>query len=228
MTSRSRRLSMKGARGRSRDAERRGQARGRGLTLAVIAAALLLGAPTTAPARADDAVPPAAGNLDLGQDTAAARQGFHLAAERLLRRAIAAAEEAHGPDHPGLAAPLGRLAALHQAAGRWAEAEPLLKRAVAIDAEALGPEHPEHAGRLNNLAVLYWATGRPAAAEPLFARALAILEAKLPPGHSVTAAVRGNRAAFLDALGRRGEAAALRARAEAIRQQREPPLGWSL
>jgi tetratricopeptide (TPR) repeat protein len=153
--------------------------------------------------------PPAAG--DLGQATAA-RRGSSLAAERFLRRAIAAAERAHGPDHPGLAAPLGELAALYQATGRWAEAEPLLERAVVIDAKALGPEHPELAGRLNNLAVLYWATSRPAAAEPLFARALAILEKRLPPGHPTLAAVRGNYAGFLDALGRHGEAAAARGR----------------
>jgi tetratricopeptide (TPR) repeat protein len=153
--------------------------------------------------------PSAAG--DLGQGTAA-RRGSSLAAERLLRRAIAAAEKVHGPDHPGLAAPLGELAALYQAAGRWAEAEPLLKRAVAIDAKALGPDHPELAGRLNNLAVLYWATGRLAAAESLFVRALAILEKRLPPGHQVLAAVRGNYAGILDALGRHGEAAAARGR----------------
>jgi tetratricopeptide (TPR) repeat protein len=176
-----------------------------------VAVATLLGVAATAIAPAPaGAVPPVAG--DLGQGAAAARQGSYLAAERLLRRAIAAAEEVHGPDHPGLAAPLGRLAALHQAAGRWAEAEPLLKRAVAIDAKALGPEHPELAGRLNNLAVLYWATGRPAAAEPLFVRALAILEKRLPPGHPTLAAVRGNYAGFLATLGRHGEAAAARGR----------------
>jgi hypothetical protein len=70
-----------------------------GLTLAVAVAALL-GMPAAAPTPAG-APPPAAGDLDLGRG-AAARQGSYLAAERLLRRAIAAAEEAHGPDHPGL------------------------------------------------------------------------------------------------------------------------------
>jgi tetratricopeptide (TPR) repeat protein len=153
--------------------------------------------------------PSAAG--DLGQGTAA-RRGSSLAAERFLRRAIAAAERVHGPDHPGLAVSLDQLAALYQATGRWAEAEPLLKRAVAIDAKTLDPEHPELAGRLNNLAVLYWATGRPAAAEPLFVRALAILEKRLPPAHPTLAAVRGNYAGFLATLGRHGEAAAARGR----------------
>jgi tetratricopeptide (TPR) repeat protein len=168
--------------------------------------------------------PSAAG--DLGQGTAA-RRGSSLAAERLLRRAIAAAERVHGPDHPGLAVSLDQLAALYQATGRWAEAEPLLERAVAIDAKALDPEHPELAGRLNNLAVLYWATGRPAAAAPLFARALAILEKSLPPGHPVLAAVRENYADLLDRLGRGAGASELRTRAEAVRQRhaqgRQPP-----
>jgi tetratricopeptide (TPR) repeat protein len=191
------------------------------------AVAALLGIFTAASAPAG-AVPSATGELDPDRGAAAARQGSYLAAERLLRRAVAAAEDAHGPDHPGLAAPLGQLAALHQAAGRWAAAEPLLKRALALDAKARDPEHPEHAGRLNNLAVLYRATGRPAAARLLFVRALAILGARLPLGHPALAAVRGNYADLLVHLGRPEEAAALRAQAEASRRRHEPALGWPL
>ena len=106
------------------------------------------------------AVLPAAG--EIGQGTAVAQRGSYLTAELFLKRAIAVDEKAHGPDHPGLAATLDKLATLYQATGRHGAAEPLLKRAVAIDEKALGPEHPDLAGRLNNLAVLYWATGRPA------------------------------------------------------------------
>ena len=133
-------------------------------------------------------------------------------AELLLKRAIAIDEKVHGPDHPGLATSLNKLATLYQATGRYAQAEPLFQRAIAIGEKTLGPEHPDLAGRLNNLAVLYWATGRPAAAEPLFVRALAILEARLPPGHPALAAVRENYAGFLDALGRHEEAATARGR----------------
>ena len=96
------------------------------------------------------------------EGTAVTQRGSYLAAELFLKRAIAVDEKAHGPDHPGLAATLDKLATLYQATGRPGAAEPLLKRAIAIDEKALGPEHPDLAGRLNNLAVLYWATGRPA------------------------------------------------------------------
>jgi hypothetical protein len=65
--------------------------------LAVAVAALLaatVAAVTTAPALVG-AVPPAA---EIGQGTAVARSGAPLAAERLLRRAVAATEKVHGPD----------------------------------------------------------------------------------------------------------------------------------
>ena len=145
---------------------------------------------------------------EIGQGTAFAQRGSYLAAELFLKRAIAVDGKVRGPDHPGLAATLDKLATLYQAIGRYGAAEPLLKRAIAIDEKALGPEHPDLAGRLNNLAVLYWATGRPAAAEPLFVRALAILEKRLPPGHPVLAAIRENYVGCLGALGREKAAAA--------------------
>ena len=135
--------------------------------VATLAVGVCLGA--AAPARAG-AVLPVAG--EIGQGPAFAQRGSYLAAELFLKRAIAVDGKVRGPDHPGLAATLDKLATLYQATGRHGAAEPLLKRAVAIDEKALGPEHPDLAGRLNNLAVLYWATGRPAAAEPLFVRAL--------------------------------------------------------
>ena len=171
--------------------------------VATLAVGVCFGA--AAPARAG-AVLPVAG--EIGQGTAFAQRGSYLAAELFLKRAIAVDGKVRGPDHPGLAATLDKLATLYQATGRHGAAEPLLKRAVAIDEKALGPEHPDLAGRLNNLAVLYWATGRPAAAEPLFVRALAILEKRLPPGHPVLAAIRENYVGCLGALGREKAAAA--------------------
>ena len=163
---------------------------------------------------------------DIGQGTAVAQRGSHLAAgpvttlqpptdrygvaELLLKRTIAIDEKVHGPDHPGLATSLNKLATLYQATGRHQAAEPLLQRTIAIDEKALGPEHPDLAGRLNNLAVLYWATDRAAKAEPLFARALAILDKSLPPDHPALAAVRENHANLLVQLGHREETSAAR------------------
>jgi tetratricopeptide (TPR) repeat protein len=156
-----------------------------------LAVGALLG--TAAPAR------PMAGGI--GPGTAGAQRGTYLAAELLLKRAIAIDKRVHGPNYPGLATSLSKLATLYQTAGRHAAAELLLKRAIAIDKKALGPEHPDLAGRLNNLAVLYWATNRPAAAESLFARAIAILEKSLLPDHPALAAVRENYANLLVQLG---------------------------
>ena len=149
--------------------------------------------------------------------------GRYDAAELFLKRSIAIDQKIHGCDHPGLAALLGRLAALYQAAGRYREAEPLLQRAFSIDAKALGREHPELAGRLNNLAVLYWATGRPDAAAPLFVRALTIFEKRLPPGHPVLTAIRENYVDLLAQLDQSREGPQATDSVHGIRHRREVP-----
>ena len=59
-----------------------------------------------------------------------------------LKRTIAIDEKVHGPDHPGLATSLNKLATLYQATGRHQAAEPLLQRTIAIDEKALGPDIP--------------------------------------------------------------------------------------
>jgi tetratricopeptide (TPR) repeat protein len=60
-----------------------------------------------------------------------------------LRRALAIAEKALGPDHPDVGNHLNNLAGLLQAKGDYAAAEPLFRRALAIDEKALGPNHPD-------------------------------------------------------------------------------------
>jgi hypothetical protein len=70
-----------------------------GLATAVAVAALL-GIFTAASAPAG-AVPSATGELDPDRGAAAARLGSYLAAERLLRRAVAAAEGPTGPTTRG-------------------------------------------------------------------------------------------------------------------------------
>jgi len=91
-----------------------------------------------------------------------------------LKRALAIADKALGPDHPNVGTMLNNLAELYRAQGRLAEAEPLYKRALAITEKALGPDHPDTGASLNNLALLYRAQGRLAEAEPLFERVRAM------------------------------------------------------
>ena len=49
-----------------------------------------------------------------------------------MRRDLAIAEDAYGPDHPAVARDLSNLAVLLYATNRLSEAEPLLRRALAI------------------------------------------------------------------------------------------------
>ncbi len=101
-------------------------------------------------------------------------QGKYAEAEPLLKRALAIAEKARGPDHPDVATSLNNLAALYHAQGRYAEAEPLYKRSLAVLEKVLRPEHPRLAGALENYATLLRETGRSAEAEELEVRANAI------------------------------------------------------
>ena len=106
-----------------------------------------------------------------------------LAAEPLVRRALAINEKSFGPDHPDVARDLNNLALLMTATNRHAEAEPLVRRALAIAEKSFGPDHPNVARDLNNLALLLTETDRHAEAEPLYRRALAIAEKSFGPDH---------------------------------------------
>jgi hypothetical protein len=75
-------------------------------------------------------------------------------AERLNRRAVAALEAAHGPDHPSVAFMLVGLAYSLHDQGRAAEAVETMQRALAITEAALGPEHPYMASRRRVLELL--------------------------------------------------------------------------
>ena len=80
----------------------------------------------------------------------------------LLRRALANAEAAYGPDHPNVVTALNELAAL-QAKNRLAEAEHLMRSVVKICEAvyaAFGSD-PDVATALNNQAQLPKATNRP-------------------------------------------------------------------
>jgi CHAT domain-containing protein/Tfp pilus assembly protein PilF len=103
------------------------------------------------------------------------------------QRALAIREKVLGPEHPGTAVSLNRLAGLLKASGDLDAAEPLYERALAIRETALGPLHPDTARSLTNWAVVLRARGDLNGALPLLERALAIHEQALGPMHRNTA-----------------------------------------
>ena len=109
-----------------------------------------------------------------------------------LRRALAAEEQARGPQHPKVAVRLNNLAlALPPAA-----AEPLLRRALAINLAQLGEQHPETGVTLNNLADILASLRRFAEAAPFAQRAVASLAKSLGPDNDRTQAAIANRKAI--------------------------------
>ena len=140
--------------------------------------------------------------------------------EPMLRRALAIAEKAFGPDHTNTAGCLNNLAQLLQKTNRIAEAEPLMRRAVAIDEAFLGKDHVNLAVLLANLVQLLLMAGRLAEAEPLMRRALAINEARLGRGHVNVACDLNNLAELLRARGQPSEAEPLLRRALAIGEKK--------
>ncbi len=113
-------------------------------------------------------------NIDLGR---------YVAAEPLLKRALAIDERLRGRNHQLTAITLNNLGELFRLQGRFPEAEIAYRRAVAIDAQALGQDHPDYAADLSNLAALYLETGRITHARALLRRALDVTERKLGSHH---------------------------------------------
>ena len=96
-----------------------------------------------------------------------------------MRRSLAIAEKALGPEHSDVGASLHNLAKLYEVQGRYPEAEPVYRRSLTIFEKVLGPAHPHVGTVLDGLAQLYQVQGRFAEAEPLYKRSLAILEKAL-------------------------------------------------
>jgi hypothetical protein len=105
-----------------------------------------------------------------------------------LRRALAAEEQARGPEHPKVAVRLNNLALVLPAA----RAEPLLRRALAINLKHLGEAHPESGVTLNNLADNLATQRRYREAAPLAQRAVASLTQSLGAGNDRTQAAAAN------------------------------------
>jgi CHAT domain-containing protein/tetratricopeptide (TPR) repeat protein len=142
-------------------------------------------------------------------------EGGYDLAESLLRSALDADETTLGPNHPGTATGLDRLARMLVSQGRYAEAEPLLRRALKIDELAL-PHSPHTADILNDLATLLVATDRDGEAEPLLRRGLEIDEEILGPDSASVADALNTLTNVLASGGRTAEAEAAARRALSI------------
>ena len=112
--------------------------------------------------------------------------------ETPLARAIKILEEAHGPDHPEVAAAVNSLGELYSLQADYREAEPLFQRALAVWERTKGPNDPQVAVVLNNLAWLAKVEGRYAEAESLYRRALSIFTRARLTRHPTYAVITKN------------------------------------
>jgi tetratricopeptide (TPR) repeat protein len=78
------------------------------------------------------------------------QQGDYAKAAVLAEKALQAAEQALGPDHPDVATSLNNLGMLCYAQAQFMEAESVHQRALIIKEKAFGPDHPDVAQSLNN------------------------------------------------------------------------------
>jgi tetratricopeptide (TPR) repeat protein len=147
------------------------------------------------------------------------QQGNYANAAVAANKALGAAEQALGPEHPNVAKSLNNLGMLYYAQGQFMKAEPLHHRALAIREKAFGPNHANVGQSLNNLGILYNAQGQHAKAEPLLRRALAIRTETLGPKHPDVATSLDNLAALYDDQGQHGKAEPLYQRALALRTE---------
>ena len=109
-------------------------------------------------------------------------RGDRVAAEKLLREAIALGERRLGAEHPALVVALNELSRLHIWQSDFARAEPILLRLVKLS-RAKGDRHPDVATALAGLAVAKRGLGDDLGAELLFRRALRMREEALAPNH---------------------------------------------
>ena len=102
-------------------------------------------------------------------------------AEKLLRAALALAEQKFGPESVELARSCTYLADVLWNKKNLREAGRLFRRAIAINASLYGPERPETAADIANLGMLMNAAGQTEAGMALLRQALAIYENALGP-----------------------------------------------
>lgn len=75
-------------------------------------------------------------------------------AEAVQRRALDLSEQMAGPDSPGLATRIFKLAETVDLEERFADAEALYRRALAVAEKTLGPDHPQVAQIVNALSLM--------------------------------------------------------------------------
>ena len=112
--------------------------------------------------------------------------------ERVYRRALALAMEAHGERHTAVAAIYHNLGGLEHARGNFAAGEAPARRACEIRRELLGPEHPDSVADECAYAGLLDGLGRYAESRPIYQRALGIFERHYGPEHFEIAATLHN------------------------------------
>jgi serine/threonine protein kinase len=123
----------------------------------------------------------ARGSLRLTEAQIAIEEFRFDVAERACREALAALEQAYGPEHPKVGAALGTLSQVLRAVGKRTEALTTAQRTLAIMAETLGSEHPTVAGSHMNIAQLMTDLGQYPQAHEELARAEAGFAKALGP-----------------------------------------------
>jgi tetratricopeptide (TPR) repeat protein len=115
-------------------------------------------------------------------------------AEKLIRGAMALAEEKFGPESAQLATSCTYLADVLWNKKSLREAGVLFRRAIIINASLFGPDRPETAADIANLGMVMTEAGQTEAGAALLRQALTIYESTLGPNSEEARFVRGHLA----------------------------------
>ena len=137
----------------------------------------------------------------------------HADAEAACSRALAVAEELHGPDDAELVTPLYALSSARLAQGRLDEVAGSCRRAIALAEAAGGAVEPPLPRLLEQLAAIFDHQGKLDEVEALFRKMLAGYERMRDPDPGELAALLNRLGLLLGRQGRRDEAAPLLDRA---------------
>ena len=143
--------------------------------------------------------------------------------EQTARRALAFAEEVHGPSSTVSAVARSQLATMLSGQGRAEEAEEEFVAAVAGLETTLGREHERYLSTLNNLGLLWLNHGKPELAEGAFVELIEIGERVRGIDHIEVGRFLQNYATVLVWTDRPDEAVPIYERASAIFRESLPP-----
>lgn len=133
-------------------------------------------------------------------------RGEYRVAVEVLERALEAARQVYGRQHPETLSYGNNLAGAYRAAGRLGEAILLLEETLSASVRILGPEHVDTLTFRNNLGTAYDTAGRFAEAIPLFEETLGARVRILGPEHPDTLVTRNNLASAYQAVRRFADA----------------------